>query len=106
MRILQAHNHHAAKGGAMEVLAHERELLIAAGHEVEQYTLPAAEDLQLSGLRAGAKAVWNREAARAVGALVGSLGADVLHVHTPFPLMSPSVFRGAHAAGVPAVTTL
>jgi glycosyltransferase involved in cell wall biosynthesis len=27
-------------------------------------------------------------------------------VHTPFPLMSPSVFRAAHAAGVPAVTTL
>lgn len=106
MRILQAHNHHAAKGGAMEVLAHERELLVGAGHEVEQYTLPAAEDLGLSGLRAGAKAVWNREAARDVRALVRSFGADVLHVHTPFPLMSPSVFRAAHAAGVPAVTTL
>ena len=106
MRILQAHNHHAAKGGAMEVLAHERELLLDAGHQVEQYTLPAAEDLGLTGLRAGAKAVWNREAARDVGALVRSFRADVLHVHTPFPLMSPSVFRAAHAAGVPAVTTL
>jgi len=106
MRILQAHNHHAAKGGAMEVLAHERELLLDAGHQVEQYTLPAAEDLGLTGLRAGAKAVWNREAARDVGALVRSFRADVFHVHTPFPLMSPSVFRAAHAAGVPAVTTL
>ena len=106
MRIVQAHNHHAAKGGAMEVLAHERELLLDAGHEVEQYTLPAAEDMRLSGLRAGAKAVWNRDAARDVAALVRSFRADVLHVHTPFPLMSPSVFRAAHAAGVPAVTTL
>src|ERR687890_432467 len=106
MRILQAHNHHAAKGGAMEVLAHERELLLAAGHEVKQYTLPAAEDMRLSGLRAGAKAVWNRDAARDVAALVRSFRADVLHVHTPFPLMSPSVFRAAHAAGVPALTTL
>ena len=106
MRILQAHNHHAAKGGAMEVLAHERELLLAAGHQVEQYTLPAAEDLRMSGLRAGAKAVWNREAARDVGAALTQYHADVLHVHTPFPLMSPSVFRAAHAAGVPALTTL
>src|SRR5919107_505693 len=106
MRILQAHNDHAGKGGAMEVLAHERELLVHAGHEVEQYTLPAAEDLALSGLRAGAKAVWNREAARDVGALIRRMRADVLHVHTPFPLMSPSVFRAAHGAGIPAVTTL
>ena len=106
MRILQAHNDHAGKGGAMEVLAHERELLVHAGHEVEQYTLPAAEDLALSGLRAGAKAIWNREAERDVAALVRSFGADVLHVHTPFPLMSPSVFRAAHAAGIAAVTTL
>ena len=106
MRILQAHNHHAAKGGAMEVLAHERELLLDAGHDVEQYTLPAAEDLQMSALRAGAKAVWNREAARDVGAALRDFRADVLHVHTPFPLMSPSVFRAARAAGVPALTTL
>src|ERR687890_2568088 len=103
MRIVQAHNHHAAKGGAMEVLAHDRDLLLDAGHEVEQYTLPAADDLGLSGVRAGAKAVWNREAARDVGALVRSFGADVLHVHTPFPLMSPSVFRAAHGAGAAAV---
>ncbi len=27
-------------------------------------------------------------------------------MHTPFPLMSPAVFRAARAAGVPAVTTL
>jgi glycosyltransferase involved in cell wall biosynthesis len=106
MRILQAHNHHAAKGGAMEVLAHERELLLDAGHEVEQYTLPAAEDMRLSGVRAGAKAVWNREAANDVTALLRSFDADVLHVHTPFPLMSPSVFRAAYAVGVPAVTTV
>lgn len=106
MRILQLHNHHAALGGAMEVLAHEAELLSAAGHAVSAYTLPAAAELGLSPWRAGAKAVWNVAAAREVKERIGRFGPDVVHVHTPFPLMSPSVFRAAHAVGVPAVATL
>ncbi len=106
MRILQLHNHHASLGGAMEVLAHEGSILAAAGHDVEQYTLPAAEKLGLPAWRAGAKAVWNVEAARDVSSRIAAFKPDVVHVHTPFPLLSPSVFRAAYAAGVPAVTTL
>jgi glycosyltransferase involved in cell wall biosynthesis len=106
MRILQMHNHQSAKGGAMEVLGHERDLLTAAGHEVEQFTVPAAEELGLPGWRAGAKAVWNLEAARDATAHMTRFKPDVVHVHTPFPLMSPSVFRAARRQGVPAVTTL
>ncbi len=106
MRILQLHNHHASLGGAMEVLAHEGELLAGAGHDVQQYTLEAADEMGLSPLRAGAKAVWNVEAQRETTRRIRSFRPDVVHVHTPFPLMSPSVFRAAHAAGVPAVTTL
>lgn len=106
MRILQLHNHHSSLGGAMEVLAHEGQLLTSAGHQVEQLTLPAAEELGLSALRAGAKAVWNLEASRETTRRIGLFRPDVVHVHTPFPLMSPAVFRAARAAGVPAVTTL
>ncbi len=106
MRVLQLHNHHAALGGAMEVLAHEGELLRGAGHDVTEYTLPAAETLGLPGWRAGAKAVWNLEAQREVSRRIARFKPDVVHVHTPFPLMSPSVFQAAHRAGVPAVTTL
>lgn len=106
MRVLQLHNHHASLGGAMEVLSHEAEMLAGAGHEVAQYTLPPAEQLGLSSLRAGAKAIWNVEAQRQVTQRIHRFLPDVVHVHTPFPLMSPSVFRAAHAAGVPAVTTL
>jgi hypothetical protein len=90
----------------MEVLAHEGEMLSGAGHVVDQYTLPPAEEMGLSALRSGAKAVWNVEAAREVSRRIESFRPDVMHVHTPFPLMSPSVFRAAHAAEVPAVTTL
>lgn len=106
MRVLQLHNHHASLGGAMEVLAHEGEMLTAAGHEVEQYTLQATQALGLSPLRAAAKAVWNREAAHDVDQVIGQFRPDVMHVHTPFPLMSPVVFRVAHKRHVPALTTL
>jgi glycosyltransferase involved in cell wall biosynthesis len=107
VRILQLHNHHAGKGGgAMEVLAHEYELLTGAGHTVEQLTVPPTEDLGLSGVRAGAKAIWNREVAAELDARLDAFRPDVVHVHTPFPLMSPAVFRVAHKRGVPAVTTL
>jgi glycosyltransferase involved in cell wall biosynthesis len=107
VRILQLHNHHAGPGGgAKEVLVHEAEILSGAGHTVEQYTLPATEELGLSALRAGAKAVHNREAARQAAGLIRAFGPDVVHVHTPFPLMSPSVFRPAHSAGIATVATL
>jgi glycosyltransferase involved in cell wall biosynthesis len=106
MRVLQLHNHHIGKGGAMEVLAHEHQMLSAGGHEVEQLTCPAAEELNLSAVRAGAKAIWNREIAGALDRRITEFRPDVVHVHTPFPLMSPAVFRVAHKRGVPAVTTL
>lgn len=106
LRVLQLHNHHASMGGAMEVLSHERDLLRAGGHLVEQYTLPPTEQLGLSAVRAGAKAVWNREAAQETTTWIRSFRPDVVHVHTPFPLMSPSVFRAAKHSGVPTLVTL
>ena len=57
-------------------------------------------------MRAGTKAVWNVQAAHETTRRIRSFHPDVVHVHTPFPLMSPSVFRATAAEGVPAVTTL
>jgi len=106
MRILQLHNHHAGPGGAMEVLAHEAQLLTAGGHAVRSYTLAATEQLGLGPVRAGLKAVWNVEACRDVEDTIRAFRPDVVHVHTPFPLLSPAVFRTARKLGVPSVTTL
>jgi glycosyltransferase involved in cell wall biosynthesis len=106
VRILQLHNHHRSLGGAMEVLAHEGELLSEAGHDVEELTLPATETLGLSSSRQAVKAIWNKEMADELSARITTFRPDVVHVHTPFPLMSPVVFRTAHQAGIPTVTTL
>lgn len=106
MRILQLHNHHQSLGGAMEVLAHEAGLLGAGGHTVRTYTLPAADELNLGPVRAGLKAVWNLEACRDVEAEIRAFRADVVHVHTPFPLLSPAVFRTAKKLGVPTAATI
>ncbi len=106
MRVLQLHNDHASLGGAREVLDYEGDLLRGDGHEVSVYTLPAAEELGLSAVRAGAKAIWNREASRIVADRIESFKPDVVHVHTPFPLLSPAIFRAAASLRVPSVTTV
>ena len=106
MRILQLHNDHATFGGALEVLTNEGELLREQGHDVDTYLMPAADTLQLSKVRASAKAIWNREVAGIVADRIRAFRPDVVHVHTPFPLMSPSVFRAAAKLRVPCVATV
>ncbi|MBA3523546.1 MAG: glycosyltransferase [Geodermatophilaceae bacterium] len=106
MRILQLHNDHQSLGGAPEVMAHEAALLTGAGHVVEQYRVAPAETLGLSAVRSATKSIWNVEVTREVAAKITSFRPDVAHVHTPFPLMSPAVFRTAKRLGVPTVTTL
>ncbi|MGB3685862.1 MAG: glycosyltransferase family 4 protein [Ornithinimicrobium sp.] len=105
-RVLQMHNHHATLGGAMEVLADEAALLTEAGHDVQQLTLPAAEDMGLNPLQAGTRAIWNLPLTKDLKRRIDSFAPDVVHVHTPFPLMSPAIFRTASTRGVPTVTTL
>lgn len=86
-------------------MEHEAALLTAAGHVVERFTLPPAETTGASGLASGLKAIWNVEACRAVGRLMDGFGPDVVHVHTPFPLLSPAIFRVVAGRRAPAVTT-
>jgi glycosyltransferase involved in cell wall biosynthesis len=106
MRILQLHNLQGASGGAIDVVQQEARLLSGAGHHVDQLLEPSAED---SGMNAGAMglaAVWNRGAGRRLMDKIEQFDPDVVHVHTPFPLQSPAVFRYAHRMGRPTVTTV
>lgn len=102
MRILQAHNRHATRGGADVVMDQEEALLRAAGHEVGRFIVEATTQ---GDLVSAARAVWNGQTLRDAGSLIESFRPDVVHVHTPFPLMSPTIFQAAHRHGVPAVAT-
>lgn len=106
LKVLQMHNHHATLGGAVEVMQAEASLLRSAGHQIQQLTVPAAQDQDLGSLRAGTRAVWNVPVTRELTSVIERFAPDVVHVHTPFPLMSPAVFRTASRKGVPTVTTV
>ena len=104
MRVLQLHNQHRAHGGADDVMDQDCRLLQGAGHLVEQYTVGPAPDG--AGFRSAVLAVWNRAAYSDVSERIQAIDADVVHVHTPFPIMSPAVFRAAFSLGRPTVTTV
>jgi glycosyltransferase involved in cell wall biosynthesis len=50
--------------------------------------------------------IYGRPAQRDLSALLARERPDVLHLHNPYPLLSPWVVRTAHAHGVPVVQTV
>jgi glycosyltransferase involved in cell wall biosynthesis len=106
VRVLQLHNRQTGVGGADAVIEREADLLRADGHEVDQLFVSNEQLSELSPIRAGLKAVWNAEACRALDRALAEFTPQIVHVHTPFPLMSPAVFRIAHRRGAPTVTTV
>ena len=105
MRILQVHTRYRQPGGEDIVVAQERSLLEAAGHEVVAYTASNPTGA-LATVGALSQAAWNRRAASEVAALVAEVQPDVAHVHNTWFAASPSVLYALTAADVPVVCTL
>jgi glycosyltransferase involved in cell wall biosynthesis len=106
MRVLQAHNLAVRpEGGAKFIVENEAALLRSAGCEVEQFFVHSAQTKEISKLRTGLKAIWNLEAVKDLVSQIERFRPEVLHVHTPFPLMSPAVFRAAARRQVPVVVS-
>ncbi len=111
MKVVVAHNRYssAQPSGENMVVDAEIGLLTGAGVEVVPFlrssdeigTLPPAQKalLPLSPVYAAA-------AQRELRALIRRERPDVLHLHNPYPLLSPWVVRTAHARGVPVVQTV
>lgn len=105
LHILQLHNEHVVRGGANQVIERERELLSDAGHVVSTHMERTEDYVHRASVRRASAVMWNAGAYGTVSRIVASRRPDVVHLHTPFPFMSPSVIDAAAKHGVPVVMT-
>lgn len=109
-RVLIVHNRYQQPGGEDAVVAAEAALLAERGHAVEQLIFDndeiAARRAPLDSVALAGATVWSRQGHAAVRDAIRRFGADVVHFHNTFPLISPAGYYAARAAGVPVVQTL
>lgn len=81
--------------------------LTAAGVETVLVETSEIGDESVRG-KAALRALWNRDAARGLTALLARLprAGTIVHIHSWGKGLSPSVFAAAHRAGAPIVATL
>lgn len=107
MRILVLHNTYQRAGGEDVAVATEVDMLRRAGHSVE---LAMADNHEIAGfggkvrtlLRTPhdpARAAWTEQA-------IDRSGAELVHIHNFFPLLTPAVHEAAARRGVAVVQTL
>ncbi|GII22368.1 glycosyl transferase [Planosporangium mesophilum] len=111
LKVVVAHNRYAAAAPSGENVIVDAEIaqLRAAGVTVAPFLRSSDE---IGGLPAGQKAllplspIYNGPSQRALAELLRTEKPDVLHLHNPYPLLSPWVVRTAHKHGVPVVQTV
>lgn len=114
MKVVVAHNRYssAQPSGENQVVAREIEQLSAASEANVQVIpfLRDSDDIASMPVRQRAELLFSpaygRRAQRELRAVLRTHRPDVLHLHNPYPLLSPWVVRTAHAHGVPVVHTL
>ena len=109
MKVLVVHNRYVSTVPSGENAAVDDEVaaLRDAGVEVVTHLRSSDEIATLSApgkVALAARPVYSRDDARAVAAKLS--GVDVLHLHNPYPLVSPWVVRVAKRVGVPVVQTI
>ncbi|MEV6966731.1 glycosyltransferase family 4 protein [Hamadaea sp. NPDC051192] len=111
MKVVVAHNRYRsdAPSGENIMVDLESAQLAAAGVEVVPFqrdsddipSLPAVQKALLP-----LSPIWSPASTRALADLLRRERPDVLHLHNPYPLLSPGVVRTAHRHGVPVVQTV
>ncbi|SCL61175.1 Glycosyltransferase involved in cell wall bisynthesis [Micromonospora citrea] len=111
MRIVVAHNRYreAQPSGENTIVDAEIAQLTAAGVEVLPFIRSSDE---IPSMSKPAKAllpispIWAPRAQEDLSRLITEHRPDVLHLHNPYPLISPWIVRTAHRHGVPVVQTV
>lgn len=111
MKILAIHNFHrkGSASGDDQVYKSETALLEEHGNKVIRYTV-SNDEFDNAGLIGKVLAtfgmLWSFKNYNEVQKLIKKEKPDLVHVHTFFPLLSPSILYAAKQCGVPVVATL
>jgi glycosyltransferase involved in cell wall biosynthesis len=106
MHILSIHNTYQVRGGEDESRESEERLLREMGQWVDAYEETNQRVKTLSSMQIAARTIWSTESYNIVKQRLARSSYDIVHVQNSFPLISPSVYYAAKAAGVPVVQTL
>ena len=107
LRILLVHNRYKLRGGEDSVFEAERDMLIAAGHNVRSYEITNdAIGENTSKLKLFFNTIWSKASYKAISQILRDFKPDVVHCHNTFPLLSPSIYYACDRAGIPVVQTL
>ena len=111
MKILAIHNFHrnGSASGDDQVFKSETALLEAHGQTVLKYTV-SNDEFDKAGFMGRVMLtlgmLWSFKHYRAIRQIIKKEQPDVVHIHTFFPLLSPSILYAAKRSGVPVVATL
>lgn len=111
MKILAIHNFHrsGSASGDDQVFKSETKLLRDHGNEVFEYTISNdlfdnANILKKTIYTLGM--MWSFKNYKSVKKIIQKSNPEIVHVHTFFPLLSPSILYAAKKSGVKVVATL
>jgi glycosyltransferase involved in cell wall biosynthesis len=107
VRIAVLHSRYLSgvSSGENRAVEDDVELLTQAGHAVTSWT-PTPKTTIRGQAQAGVEVIWSADAVRRVREFVSDWGADIVHFHNLFPLLSPAAIRAAATEGVGVVMTL
>ena len=110
MKILAIHNFHRSNSasGDDQVFKSETALLESKGHKVVRYNV-INDSFDNSGaigkIKSALGMIWSFKNAKNVKKIIKEK-PDIVHVHTFFPLLSPSILYASKKCGVKVVATL
>lgn len=108
MKVLFCHNYYRDRGGEDQSFESEVEMLRSQGDEVITFVRRNSDlaDNLTTQLRVTGRTLHSQSARRKVAELIREHRPDIMHCNNLFPQISHSIYKPAHAMGVPVVQAL